>query len=286
MTYRFILIDQPAAGVGRVQLNRPKALNALNSPLLVEVMDAMSAFNSDDTIGATILTGNDKAFAAGADIKEMEGKSAIDMLMTRSLTDRFELERLTKPIIAAVSGYALGGGCEIAMSCDMIVASETAVFGQPEINLGILPGAGGTQRLTNAVGKALAMEIMLTDRRLSAEEALQYGLVNRVAPLDEYMDVAISIAQKVAGKSQVAVRLTKEAINKAYETSLEEGLAYERRNFLIAFGSEDKVRGHARLHRKAEGGMAKPLSLTILYTANISGDLALLPRLYTRSCSA
>ena len=176
MTYRFILIDQPAAGVGRVQLNRPKALNALNSPLLVEVMDAMSAFNSDDTIGATILTGNDKAFAAGADIKEMEGKSAIDMLMTRSLTDRFELERLTKPIIAAVSGYALGGGCEIAMSCDMIVASETAVFGQPEINLGILPGAGGTQRLTNAVGKALAMEIMLTDRRLSAEEALRLRL--------------------------------------------------------------------------------------------------------------
>ena len=254
MTYRFILIDQPAAGVGRVQLNRPKALNALNSPLLVEVMDAMSAFNSDDTIGATILTGNDKAFAAGADIKEMEGKSAIDMLMTRSLTDRFELERLTKPIIAAVSGYALGGGCEIAMSCDMIVASETAVFGQPEINLGILPGAGGTQRLTNAVGKALAMEIMLTDRRLSAEEALHYGLVNRVAPLDEYMDVAISIAQKVASKSQVAVRLTKEAINKAYETSLEEGLAYERRNFLIAFGSEDKSEGMRAFieKRKAE----------------------------------
>ena len=243
MTYNFILVDQPAAGVGRVQLNRPKALNALNSPLLDEVMDAMSAFNNDDETGAMILTGNDKAFAAGADIKEMEGKTAIDMLMTRSLTDRFDLERLTKPIIAAVSGYALGGGCEIAMNCDMIVASQTAVFGQPEINLGILPGAGGTQRLTNAVGKALAMEIMLTDRRLSAEDALRYGLVNRVAPLDEYMDVAISIAQKVAGKSQVAVRLTKEAINKAYETSLEEGLAYERRNFLIAFGSEDKSEG-------------------------------------------
>ncbi len=254
MTYNFILVDQPAAGVGRVQLNRPKALNALNSPLLDEVMDAMSAFNNDDETGAMILTGNDKAFAAGADIKEMEGKTAIDMLMTRSLTDRFELERLTKPIIAAVSGYALGGGCEIAMSCDMIVASQTAVFGQPEINLGILPGAGGTQRLTNAVGKALAMEIMLTDRRLNAEEALRYGLVNRVAPLDEYMDLAISIAQKVASKSQVAVRLTKEAINKAYETSLEEGLAYERRNFLIAFGSEDKSEGMRAFieKRKAE----------------------------------
>ena len=254
MTYNFILVDQPAAAVGRVQLNRPKALNALNSPLLDEVMDAMSAFNNDDEIGAMILTGNDKAFAAGADIKEMEGKTAIDMLMTRSLSDRFELEKLTKPIIAAVSGYALGGGCEIAMSCDMIVASETAVFGQPEINLGILPGAGGTQRLTHAVGKALAMEIMLTDRRFNAEEALRYGLVNRVAPLDEYMDVAISIAQKVAGKSQVAVRLTKEAINKAYETSLEEGLAYERRNFLIAFGSEDKSEGMRAFieKRKAE----------------------------------
>ena len=142
-----------------------------------------------------------------------------------------------------MSGYALGGGCEVAMSCDMIVASETAVFGQPEINLGIIPGAGGTQRLTRAVGKALAMEIMLTDRKLSAQEALDYGLVNRVAPLDEYMDLAIAIGQKVARRSQVAVRLTKEAINKAYETSLSEGLALERRNFLIAFGSEDKAEG-------------------------------------------
>ncbi len=243
MSYENILVDQPAAGVGRVRLNRPKALNALNSPLMDEVMQAMSAFNDDETIGAMILTGDDKAFAAGADIKEMDGKTQIDMLMARSLIDRFDIQKLSKPIIAAVSGYALGGGCEVAMSCDMIVASETAVFGQPEINLGIIPGAGGTQRLTRAVGKALAMEIMLTDRKLSAEEALRYGLVNRVAPLDEYMDVAISIAQKAARRSQVAIRLSKEAINKAYETSLEEGLALERRNFLIAFGSEDKIEG-------------------------------------------
>ena len=243
MSYENILVDQPAAGVGRVRLNRPKALNALNSPLMDEVMQAMSAFNDDETIGAMILTGDDKAFAAGADIKEMDGKTQIDMLMARSLIDRFDIQKLSKPIIAAVSGYALGGGCEVAMSCDMIVASETAVFGQPEINLGIIPGAGGTQRLTRAVGKALAMEIMLTDRKLSAEEALRYGLVNRVAPLDEYMDVAIGIAQKVARRSQVAIRLSKEAINKAYETSLEEGLALERRNFLIAFGSEDKAEG-------------------------------------------
>ena len=243
MSYKHILVDQPAAGVGRVRLNRPKALNALNSPLMDEVMEAMSAFNGDENIGAMILTGDDKAFAAGADIKEMDGKTQIDMLMARSLIDRFDIQKLSKPIIAAVSGYALGGGCEVAMSCDMIVASETAVFGQPEINLGIIPGAGGTQRLTRAVGKALAMEIMLTDRKLSAQEALHYGLVNRVAPLDEYMDVAISIAQKVARRSQVAIRLTKEAINKAYETSLAEGLELERRNFMIAFGSEDKAEG-------------------------------------------
>ncbi len=243
MSYKNIIVDQPAEGVGRVRLNRPKALNALNSALMDEVMAAMSAFDADPAIGAMILTGDDKAFAAGADIKEMDGKTQIDMLMSRSLVDRFDIESLKKPIIAAVSGYALGGGCEVAMSCDMIVASETAVFGQPEINLGIIPGAGGTQRLTRAVGKALAMEIMLTDRKLSAQEALRYGLVNRVAPLDEYMDAAIAIGQKVARRSQVAIRLTKEAINKAYETSLSEGLALERRNFLIAFGSEDKAEG-------------------------------------------
>ena len=243
MSYQNIIVDQPAEGVGRVRLNRPRALNALNSALMDEVMAAMSIFDADPATGAMILTGDDKAFAAGADIKEMEGKSQIDMLMARSLVDRFDIERVNKPIIAAVSGYALGGGCEVAMSCDMIVASETAIFGQPEINLGIIPGAGGTQRLTRAVGKALAMEIMLTDRKLSAQEALDYGLVNRVAPLDEYMDLAIGIAQKAARRSQVAIRLTKEAINKAYETSLSEGLALERRNFLIAFGSEDKAEG-------------------------------------------
>ena len=243
MSFETIIVDRPAVGVGRVRLNRPRALNALNSALMDEVMAAMAAFDADSEIGAMILTGDDKAFAAGADIKEMDGKTQIDMLMSRSLVDRFDIESINKPIIAAVSGYALGGGCEVAMSCDMIVASETAVFGQPEINLGIIPGAGGTQRLTRAVGKALAMEIMLTDRKLSAQEALDYGLVNRVAPLDEYMDLAIAIGQKVARRSQVAIRLTKEVINKAYETSLSEGLALERRNFLIAFGSEDKAEG-------------------------------------------
>ena len=243
MSYEHIIVDRPVDGVGRVRLNRPEALNALNSALMDEVNEAMLAFNGDATIGAMILTGNDKAFAAGADIKEMDGKTQIDMLMTVSLVDRFDFKKLSKPVIAAVSGYALGGGCEIAMACDMIVASESAVFGQPEINLGIIPGAGGTQRLTRALGKALAMEIMLTDRKLGAQEALHHGLVNRVAPLDEYMNVAVGIAQKVAQRSQVAIRLTKEAVNKAYEMTLEEGLAYERRNFLVAFGSEDKVEG-------------------------------------------
>ena len=243
MSYQHILVDTPAAGVGCITLNRPQALNALNSPLLDEVKRAMYGFDADPAIGAIVLTGGDKVFAAGADIKEMDGKTQIDMMMDDSLVDRFDFSGVRKPIIAAVAGYALGGGCELAMCCDMIVAAESAVFGQPEINLGILPGAGGTQRLTRAVGKALAMEIMLTDRRLSADEACQAGLVNRVAPQTEFMAQAIDIAQKVAGRSQVAVRLTKEAINKAHESALAEGLAFERRNFLIAFGSEDKVEG-------------------------------------------
>ncbi len=243
MSYQHILVDTPAAGVGCITLNRPQALNALNSPLLDEVKRAMTGFDADPAIGAIVLTGGDKVFAAGADIKEMDGKTQIDMLMDDSLVDRFDFSGVRKPIIAAVAGYALGGGCELAMCCDMIVAADSAVFGQPEINLGILPGAGGTQRLTRAVGKALAMEIMLTDRRLSADEAWAAGLVNRVAPQADFLAQAIDIAQKVARRSQVAVRLTKEAINKAHESSLAEGLAFERRNFLIAFGSEDKVEG-------------------------------------------
>ena len=254
MAYEFILIDTPADGVGLVQLNRPNALNALSMPLLAEVMDALHAFDADDTIACMILTGNDKAFAAGADIKEMDRKTHIGMFMGESLVDGFDFSKINKPIIAAVSGYALGGGCEIAMSCDMIVASETAVFGQPEINLGIIPGGGGTQRLTRAVGKALAMEIMLTDRRLSADEAYQFGLVNRVAPTDEYLNVAIEIASKVTQKSQVAIKLTKDAINKAYEMTLQEGLEAEKRNFYLSFSSEDKVEGMRAFieKRKAE----------------------------------
>lgn len=241
--YEMILIETPAEGVGVVRLNRPQALNALNNQLMHELHAALRAFDADDAIGCMIVTGSDKAFAAGADIKEMEGTSFTDMFMrSGGVADNFTFN-YKKPIIAAVSGFALGGGCELAMACDMIVASETAVFGQPEINLGILPGGGGTQRLTRAVGKALAMEIMLADRRLTAEEALRYGLVNRVIAIEEYFHEAVKLAQKIANLSRVAVRLTKDAINHAYETTLHEGLEVEKRNFFIAFGTEDKAEG-------------------------------------------
>ena len=251
MTYEYILTEVPAEGVGLVRLNRPKALNALNDGLMREVHQALSAFDADDSIGCMIITGSEKAFAAGADIKEMAGKSYVDMMMGENVSDNFVF-RYSKPIIAAVSGFALGGGCEMAMACDMIVASETAVFGQPEINLGILPGGGGTQRLTRAVGKALAMEIMLTDRRLTAHEAYQFGLVNRVCAPESYLDEAIQIAQKVASKSRVAVQLTKDAINKAYEATLQEGLEFEKKNFFLSFGTEDKQEGMAAFVEKRQ----------------------------------
>jgi enoyl-CoA hydratase len=206
-------------------------------------MAALKAYDADSSIGCILLTGNDKAFAAGADIKEMANTPFTEMFMKPSLVDGFDFGNIKKPLIAVVSGFALGGGCEIAMMCDMIVASETAVFGQPEITLGILPGGGGTQRLTRAVGKALAMEIMLADRRLTAQEALQYGLVNRVFAPEVYFDEAVRLAQKIASLSQVAVYLTKDAINKAYEMTLHEGLAAEKRNFYMAFGTADKHEG-------------------------------------------
>ncbi len=241
--YEFILTETPAPGVGVVRLNRPQSLNALNNGLMRELIEALRAFNADSDIGCLVITGSDRAFAAGADIKEMAGASAVDMFMKNSLIDGFDFSSITKPVIAAVSGFALGGGCELAMLCDMIVASETAVFGQPEILLGILPGGGGTQRLTRAVGKAVAMEVMLADRRLTADEALRFGLVNRVVAVESYFDEAVKLAHKIAGLSQVAVRLTKEAINKAYEGTLREGLEFEKRNFYVAFGTEDKAEG-------------------------------------------
>ena len=241
--YDNILTEIPAEKVGLIRLNRPKALNALNNALMGELHDALRNFDNDPDISCMVITGNERAFAAGADIKEMAGQTYVDFLQKGSVSDNFDFSQYKKPIIAAVSGFALGGGCEMSMACDMIVASETAVFGQPEINLGILPGGGGTQRMTRALGKALAMEVMLTDRKLSAEEALRYGLVNQVVAPEIYLDEAIKLAQKVASMSQVAIQLTKDAINKAYEATLSEGLEFEKKNFFLAFGTEDKQEG-------------------------------------------
>lgn len=242
-SYETILVETPAPGVGLIRLNRPQALNALNSQVTGEAFTAMEIFDRDPAIGCIVLTGSDRAFAAGADIKEMAEISAVAMFSGKDFTDWSRMTRVGKPIIAAVSGFALGGGCEMAMMADMIVASETAQFGQPEINLAIIPGAGGTQRLIRAVGKALAMEIVLADRRLSAEEALRYGLVNRIAPVELYLQEAIQLAQKVASMSQVAVKLAKDAVNKAHELPLMEGLNYEKRNFYLLFGTEDRIEG-------------------------------------------
>jgi enoyl-CoA hydratase len=242
MPYEMILTETPAPGVGLVRLNRPQALNALNSQIMREIFDALEAFDRDDGVGCMVLTGSDKAFAAGADIKQMVETDAIAM-MGDDFTDWSRLSRIGKPVIAAVSGWALGGGCELAMLCDMIVASETAKFGQPEISIGIIPGAGGTQRLTRAVGKAVAMEVMLGGRNLTAQEALSAGLVNRVASVETYLDEAIQLAGKVAEMPRVAVRLIKDAVNKAEELPLSAGLDYEKRNFYLAFATEDKTEG-------------------------------------------
>lgn len=242
MNYETIIVEIENE-VGLVRLNRPKVLNALNHTLMGELMDALEQLDADDDVGCIVVTGSEKAFAAGADIGEMVDETAADLMRS----DRFRLwdriRAIRKPIIAAVSGYALGGGNEIAMACDMIVASETAQFGQPEITLGIIPGAGGTQRLTHALGKALAMEVILNDRRLSAEEAERFGLVNRVVPVGSYLEEALDLAHDIAGRAPLAVKMAKEAINEAFETSLEEGLKAERRNFYLLFATEDQTEG-------------------------------------------
>lgn len=229
--------------VGLVRLNRPKALNALNRQLMTELMDALEAFDSDAGIGAIVITGDKRAFAAGADIKEMADASAIEMFLRDQISVFDRIIKIHKPIIAAVSGWCLGGGCELAMSCDMIVASESAKFGQPEINLGVIPGAGGTQRLTKAVGKALAMEMILNNRTLSAEEAAHHGLVNRVVPVERMLDEALALAGEIAGRAPLAVRLAKEAVNHAFDSFLADGLADERRAFYLLFASQDQKEG-------------------------------------------
>jgi len=242
MDYENILV-RVEGQVGIVQLNRPKALNALNRELMTELMAALEAFDGDPAVGCMVVVGHERAFAAGADIKEMATATPAS-IMVNSFIDLWDrLRRIGKPVIAAVSGYALGGGCELAMACDMIVASETAQFGQPEINLGVIPGAGGTQRMARAVGKALAMEIVLNNRMLSAEEALRYGLVNRVVPAELYLEEAVKLAASIANRAPVAIRLAKEAVNTTYEMSLQAGLNHERRLFYLLFGTEDQKEG-------------------------------------------
>jgi enoyl-CoA hydratase len=238
-----VILTERVEGVGVVRLNRPKALNALTPQLLEELIDALSDFDGDDQVGAMVITGSDKAFAAGADIKEMIDASPIDMLKSDFIPSFENIKSIRKPLIAAVSGWCLGGGNELALSCDMVIASETARFGQPEINLGIIPGAGGTQRLTRAVGKALAMEMVLNNRTLSAEEALDFQLVNAVYPVEDYFERALSLAKEIAQRAPLAVQAAKEAVNKAFETHLSEGLEDERRLFYLLFSSRDQKEG-------------------------------------------
>lgn len=242
MSYEYIL-TQVREQVGVVQLNRPKALNALNRELMAEVMTALETFDGSPEVGCIVITGDERAFAAGADIKQMADATPVTMLDNPFIDYWDRLRRIKKPVIAAVSGYALGGGCELAMTCDMIVASETAQFGQPEINLGVMPGAGGTQRMTRAVGKALAMEVVLNDRRLTADEALRYGLVNRVVPKERYLEEAIRLGAQIAARAPLAVRMAKEAINAVDEMTLQAGLAHERRLFYMLFATEDQKEG-------------------------------------------
>ena len=247
--YQTILVEIRKR-VGVVKLNRPKMLNALDSTLMSELMEALATLDADPGIGCIVVTGDERAFAAGADIKEMSQASAVQMI-TRDYISHFDrIRQIKKPVIAAVSGWCLGGGNELAMSCDMIVASETARFGQPEINLGVIPGAGGTQRLTRAVGKAISMEMVLNNRTLTAAEALQYGLVNRVVPVERYLEEALSLAAEIAARAPLAVRLGKEAVNHAFESFLAEGLADERRAFYFLFASQDQKEGMAAFTEK------------------------------------
>lgn len=240
--------------VGIVRLNRPQVLNALNGPTMRELNDALEQFEAAEEIRVMIVTGNERAFAAGADIKEMAEATSVEMLKLNRIAQWDRLKKIQKPIIAAVSGYALGGGCELAMACDTIVASETAMFGQPEINIGVMPGAGGTQRLTLALGKAKAMEMVLTGKMINAREAEARGLVARVAPVESYMEEALALAREIASRSPIAVRIAKESVNHAFESSLTEGLDFERKMFYFLFSTEDQKEGMKAFleKRKAE----------------------------------
>jgi len=228
---------------GLIRISRPEAMNALNSEVMQELAQALEAFDADPEVGAIVLAGDERAFASGADIKEMAEASAVDMLLADRISHWDRIQRVKKPVIAAVSGWCLGGGNELAMACDLIVASESAKFGQPEINLGVMPGAGGTQRLARAVGKPLAMEMVLNNRTLGAAEALHHGLVNRVVPVEVYLEEALRLANELAARAPLALRMAKEAVNRAFETGLADGLADERRNFYFLFSTADQKEG-------------------------------------------
>jgi enoyl-CoA hydratase len=241
--YANILLERRGA-VGIVSLNRPQALNALNAALVAEVGRALDELEADDAIGAIVLTGNEKAFAAGADIKEMADKTYMQAYAEDFITKGWErVAQCRKPVIAAVAGFALGGGCEVAMMCDIVIAADNARFGQPEINLGTMPGAGGTQRLPRFIGKAKAMDLCLTGRMMDAAEAERLGLVSRVVPADKLMDEALAVAEKVAAMSRPIAMMVKEAVNRAFETTLAEGVRFERRLFHSTFATEDQKEG-------------------------------------------
>jgi len=250
MAYENIIVETRGR-VGLITLDRPKALNALNDALMNELGEALAAFDADEAIGAIVITGSDKAFAAGADIAAMKDLGYRDVYMGEYITRNWErLRSVRKPVIAAVAGYALGGGCELAMMCDIIFAAESARFGQPEIKLGIIPGAGGTQRLPRAVGKAKAMDLVLTGRMMDAAEAERAGLVSRVVPADRLLDEALAAAAQIAGFSLPSVMMAKESINRAYEAPLAEGILLERREFHALFATEDQKEGMAAFIEK------------------------------------
>ncbi|MEV0685225.1 enoyl-CoA hydratase [Nocardia sp. NPDC050378] len=240
--YQTILVEAKNR-VGWITLNRPKALNALNTQVLDDLISAFDELEHDDEIGAVVITGSDKAFAAGADIKEMQPKSYMDMFMDDYFARWDRLAQFRKPTIAAVAGYALGGGCELAMLCDILIAADTAQFGQPEVKLGVIPGIGGSQRLTRAVGKAKAMDLVLTGRTIDAEEAERAGLVSRLVPAENLHDVAAEVAETIAAKSLPVTMIAKEAVNRSFETTLAEGIRFERRVFHSIFAIDDQTEG-------------------------------------------
>src|SRR6202035_3423352 len=249
MTHQHIIVETKGR-VGVIRLNRPQALNALNTELIAEVVAAVDGFEADAAIGCMVITGSEKAFAAGADIKEMAGKSYMDAFMGNFAAGWDRVAHARKPVIAAVAGFALGGGCEFAMQCDLIIAADNARFGQPEIKLGVIPGIGGTQRLTRAVGKAKAMDLCLTGRMMDAAEAERAGLVSRIVPADKLMAEAVAVAMRIAELSQPIAMMVKESVNRAFETTLAEGVRFERNLFHSTFALEDRSEGMAAFIEK------------------------------------